>query len=760
MPQFHLAPFLDSLQKRVKWAYLYYLGIVVAIPLLWILVNAMGFLKGMEGLVLSAFYKIRGEIDAPIKLIYIDVDSRAIELMGERPFPRTFYADLVHHLFRYGGAKAIGIDIVFSQAAQSFLADPEKVKLDDASFREVIQANKNLVLAAAYTPKVNVLTSEETLSEFPLIYRGFSDPNTNALPELPSISLIGLSGGLMGLINVDESMPLTALSSWVPLFAKTPGPLYYTLALELFRLSYGLDQDCFEITPDRLYIKNKDGTYLRQIPLTYGQLLEVHWFSKFFSPKNPRYSMADVLGALAQMQTGDPKLQERAFNFFTHFQDATILIGPVDPMLQDLSPTLVDKEPVPRVGIHGNLLKTIASGQYISRLSFFWQGLIIYVVGAIILLQTVYTGKWSLYAKLSALVCMCAYLVGAFYLFKDAQIVVPMIGPLGNALALSFSGLIYKLLQEEKQKSRIKNLFGTYVSPELVSQMVESQEEPQLGGSEAEITAFFSDIQNFSSFSEKLSPAQLVELMNEYLSTMTDILQAEKGTLDKYIGDAIVAMFGAPVPIKDHALRACSAACKIQLKQAQLREKWSRSSLWPSIVHHMHTRIGLNTGLSIVGNMGSKTRFNYTMMGDSVNLAARCESGAKAYGVYTLVTGHTLAALGPNSDMAFRLLDKIIVKGRSQAVEIYELLGFKSELKQSIVDCMAEFEKGFSAYIKGDFLSAITFFEVSSKLEFYQVDPKKGIDKNPSTAFIERCEHLLKEPPEAPWQGIYIMKTK
>ncbi len=747
-------------KRKIKAAYGYYLGLFLALPALWGMVEHLGFLKGIEGLCLSAFYKLRGEKDAPIKLMYVDVDSRAIELMGERPFPRVFYADLVHHLFRYGGAKAIGIDIVFSQSAQSFLTDSEKVKLDDAAFREVIQANKNLVLAAAYTPKVNVLTSEETLSEFPLLYRGFTDPSTNALPELPSISLIGLNGGLMGLINVDESMPLTTLTSWVPLFAKTPGPTYYTLALELFRLSQGLGASCYTRSPSHLTIKNKDGQALRNIPLTYGQLLEVQWFSPFFSSKNPRYSMADVLSAVAELQSGDTKLQERAFDFFSRFQDAIILVGPVDPMLQDLSLTPFDKEPVPRVGIHGNLLKTIASGQYIQRPAFSWQLILIYLLSGLSLLQTLYTGRGSAYTKLSALGSLGGYTVAAFFLFKKAHIVLPLVAPLASALSVAFSGLIYKLLQEEKQKSRIKNLFGTYVSPELVSQMVESQEEPQLGGSEAEITAFFSDIQSFSSFSEKLPPKQLVELMNDYLSTMTDVLQSEKGTLDKYIGDAIVAMFGAPVALPDHALRACIAACKIQTQQAELRQKWAKDPLWPTIVHHMHTRIGINSGSAIVGNMGSKTRFNYTMMGDSVNLAARCESAAKTYGVYTLVTGHTLRLVGENHPFAFRLLDKIIVKGRSQPVDIYELLGFQASLSPALQDGIHTFSEGFSAYLQSNFQKAIAYFEISQKLEPNPIDPTRGIETNPSTIFLDRCHHMLKDPPPAPWNGVYVMKTK
>ena len=162
---------------------------------------------------------------------------------------------------------------------------------------------------------------------------------------------------------------------------------------------------------------------------------------------------------------------------------------------------------------------------------------------------------------------------------------MPLVAPIGASLTTSLIGAFTQLIIEEKQKGRIKNLFGTYVSPEVVHQMIESEEEPQLGGREEIITAFFSDIQSFSTFSEYLTPERLVDLMNEYLTAMTDIVQEEGGSLDKYIGDAMCAMFGAPLPMKDHASRACIATQRMQLRQAELREKWrAEGDTWPAIL--------------------------------------------------------------------------------------------------------------------------------------------------------------------------------
>ena len=185
------------------------------------------------------------------------------------------------------------------------------------------------------------------------------------------------------------------------------------------------------------------------------------------------------------------------------------------------------------------------------------------------------------------------------------------------------------------------------------------------------------------------TPTGLVDLMNEYLTAMTNILQEERGTLDKYIGDAIVAMYGAPIPMDDHAYQAVRTAILMQQKQIELRKKWvPEVEKWGKcheLVTQMQTRIGCNTGTATVGNMGALDRFNYTMMGDMVNLAARCESGAKAYGAYIMVTEETkLASEKIRDDIAYRYLDRIVVKGRSQPVAMFEPTGFMSELTQRL----------------------------------------------------------------------------
>ena len=219
--------------------------------------------------------------------------------------------------------------------------------------------------------------------------------------------------------------------------------------------------------------------------------------------------------------------------------------------------------------------------------------------------------------------------------------IFPILFPV-SAIVLPFGiNLTYKLFTEGKDKAYLKASFGNYVSPELIDQMFESGEAPSLGGEEGYNTAFFSDIASFSSFSEKLEATELVELLNEYLEAMTNILLENGGTLDKYIGDAIVAFYGAPMEVDDHELLACRTAIKMQKRLEELRGIWQEEGeRWPEIVHHMQNRIGINTGPMVTGNMGSDSRMNYTMMGDTVNLAARLESSAKQYGIYTVSYTH------------------------------------------------------------------------------------------------------------------------
>ncbi|MEK9771991.1 MAG: adenylate/guanylate cyclase domain-containing protein [Opitutae bacterium] len=456
---------------------------------------------------------------------------------------------------------------------------------------------------------------------------------------------------------------------------------------------------------------------------------------------------------------------QRIEQFFSSFHNAIVLIGPEEKTFQDLAPTPFDSSAVPKVSVHGNLIKTLTSGEYLKRLPIKTDHLATLFVCVLMAFLAVYQGNHAQWVQAGGILLLIGYVYLGFETFAQSHVIWPITAPACAGLSTSFIGLAAMVVIEQKAKGRLKGMFGSYVSSDLVEQMVASGEEPSLGGEETAITAFFSDVQAFSSFSELLTPTGLVDLMNEYLTAMTNILQEERGTLDKYIGDAIVAMYGAPIPMDDHAYQAVRTAILMQQKQIELRKKWvPEVEKWGKchgLVTQMQTRIGCNTGTATVGNMGALDRFNYTMMGDMVNLAARCESGAKAYGAYIMVTEETkLASEKTRDDIAFRYLDKIVVKGRSQPVAMFEPTGFMSELSQETQDCLDCFQQGIDKYLLQDWDGALNLFEKAKELEPNKPGVTPGVKDNPSMILIDRCKVMSENPPGDDWDGVYVMTTK
>ena len=214
--------------------------------------------------------------------------------------------------------------------------------------------------------------------------------------------------------------------------------------------------------------------------------------------------------------------------------------------------------------------------------------------------------------------------------------------------------------------------------------------------------------------------------------------------------------------LSKHPINACLAACRIQDKQAYLRQRWAlEHPTWPKNIFQMRTRIGLCSGKAVVGNMGSNMRFDFTMMGDTVNIGARCESGAKSYGVYTLVAEDTYnAVIRETQQFTFRFIDRIVVKGRQHPLGVYELLGITSELKQPTFDCIENFEKGIHFYLSQDWAHAIECFQRSAEMEPRIPERDPGIFTNPSLVFAERCRYMQQNPPVEDWDGVFVMKTK
>ncbi|MDZ7808693.1 MAG: adenylate/guanylate cyclase domain-containing protein [Gracilimonas sp.] len=677
-------------------------------------------------------FEMRGELDvsdSPIVLVAISQQADE-DIPYKYPWPTNLHAKLVDNLNR-AGAKVIAFDVIFDNQDTYDLNN-------DSLFAESLKKHENVILG------------------------GELQVNPNAVSELysplfPNTVLLNSNPNKPGLVKVFPDLD-GAIRTYN--FGHTHnGESYYRLGLEIVRKYKGIPyEEIDDINPDN------EQEHFSLGPFEIAKVRSNSFLINYYGPEGifPEVSFEEVIddssyttvfetGLGAQVNSfDDPTIGH--LNLGT-FQDKIVLVGATMSLLKDFYSTPFANEgnnDRPGYQIHANAIQTILDNNYLTYFNNWYTLLIMFFFCLVLAFVNRFTN--AVVGFLIALILAGAFFGITYWAFTSLNIIMMITGPV-IALFVTQSGMVgYEYYMEQKEKRRIKNMFSSYVSPELVDQMVRSGEEPKLGGNEVFITAFFSDIVAFSTFSEQLEPHQLVKLINEYLDAMTGIINEQGGTLDKYIGDAIVSFFGAPVKIVDHAFRACKTACLMQRELQGLSNKWEKEG-WPELVVNMRQRIGINTGLVITGNMGSSKRFNYTMMGDNVNLAARCESGAQYYGVDIMVTESAKNEAESFSDeLVFRKLDHIVVKGRSQPVEVYELTGLKKHVSDSLIVRNQIFEEALTKYFNREWVAAQKLFLKSLEAEVHK--------NNPSAVFIPRCAKMRKDPPPKDWNGVYVMEHK
>ena len=318
-----------------------------------------------------------------------------------------------------------------------------------------------------------------------------------------------------------------------------------------------------------------------------------------------------------------------------------------------------------------------------------------------------------------------------------------IVAPLTEIASIFMAITIYRYLTEEKEKRVVRNAFQFYLTKSVVDAVLKDTSRLKLGGEKKELTALFSDIRGFTTISERLQPEELVHLLNSYLTPMTDIVFQHEGTLDKYMGDAIMAIFGAPVDQPDHATRACITALDMMARLNELQAKWRAEGL-PEV----DIGIGLNSGMMVVGNMGSAMRFDYTVMGDNVNLASRLEGINKEYGTNIVISENTLALA--KNDVYVRELDAVRVKGKRDPVRIFELRG-RGKPEAMEAEFIATFESGIAHYRGQRWDDAITSFSRCLAMKDTDYCSKK---------YLDRVRSMQEDPPGEGWDGVYTMKTK
>ncbi len=432
------------------------------------------------------------------------------------------------------------------------------------------------------------------------------------------------------------------------------------------------------------------------------------------------------------------------------FKDKYVIVSASAAALRDIRISPVSKVHE-GAEIQANALDNLLAGDAIRRSSPATDALIALLLALAAALAI--TALWSafrrlLLASLSVLAALVILVTGYFYLagvLYDGGLWVAVAIPGGGAIASAFAALLVTVAGERRNRRFVQEAFGRYTSADLVREIVEHPEYLSLEwGEKREMSVYFSDIAGFTTISEGLVPEQLVALLNDYLTQMTDLVMQHGGYVDKYIGDALMAIWGAPIKEKDHALKAVRCALAMRRKSDELRAGWRER-----YGHEVFARAGVNSGDAVVGNMGSKQKYNYTVMGDMVNLASRLEGANKAYGTALMIGETTAAKVGGAFDL--RELDLIAVKGKEHPVRVFEVLDEAGRAPESQRRAVVEFEKGLALYRKRDFAAAIAGFEAA--LVAHPGDP-------PSLVYIDRCRHFLDDPPGEDWDGVWRMKEK
>jgi len=645
------------------------------------------------------------------------------EVMGlPWPWPRETYA-AVTRFCRRAGARALAFDVLYTEPSAFGVYDDESFAAAAADYGRVVASvflsdeTGDAVRWPPELPRPDVeLTglpdwrSRGLTAELAFTRASFPIPElAGSVRMLANVNLTRAADSdgiyrrapLFGLFD-DSALPTLGLAAYV-----APSPGTSTVQLEPGTARVGE----LKVPVDRA----------GEVLLRYAGPVEVY----------ANLTAAAVIQSEVEIENGqtptvDP---ERLRNRY-------VLFGFTAPGLYDLRSSPISGT-YPGVGVHATLLDNLLSGDFMTDVPI-WATLLL------VLVLSVGAGVASVYASgagrsiLVYVLFLAAPLglsVGGYALGRWLPLLVIEVGV---AVTLVSGGLL-NYATEGKQKRFIKSAFRQYLSPTVIEELISEPDRLKLGGELRELSIFFSDLQGFTTISEALTPEDLTALLNDYLSAMTDIIQEEGGTIDKYEGDAIIAFWNAPVEQPDHGVRAVRAALRCQRRLAELRPEFRERTGKDLLM-----RIGLNSGPAVVGNMGSRTRFDYTMLGDAVNLAARLEGINKQFRTYTMLSAATREAMARS--FPTRELARVAVVGKSQAVVVYEpMLAEDHAARKPLVD---SFAPALMAFYAGRFAEAEGLFARTAA-----GDP-------PAAAYVEKCRELQAVPPEGPWNGVWVMTSK
>ncbi len=712
------------------------------------------FVDQMENLAYDTHLKLTMPNTQDESVVIVDIDEVSLTAEGRWPWPRDKLAHLVEKLFTEYGVSIVGFDIVF--------AEP-----DESSGLKVLErlAENELKDDADFVSQLHVIRPQldydgifaETLQKYPVVlgyYFNIGDdvhetPRTGELPEAlfdksifqsKSIQFLtangyggnikSLQGSALGAGHFTQQPDRDGVVRRVPMLVRYEDKFYGSLALEVVRRHLGADDVVPRFEQPLFNSRGYPGLEWLQV----GDIrIPVDGGVKTLVPYRGGIGSFPYVPATAVLHgTADKNL----------LKGRIVLLGTSAPGLLDLRATPM-AEAYPGVEVHANLIAGMLQGTTLEFPE--------YTLGAeVVMLIIVGVGMMlagallsPLYTMLFTLVGIAAYLAFNHFVWSQGQIVLPVASGVLMVLVMFLVYMSYGYFVETRGKRQITGLFGQYVPPELVDEMARAPTQYSLEADSRELTVLFSDVRGFTTISEGLAPRDLSELMNMYLTPMTEVIHHSRGTIDKYMGDAIMAFWGAPLADADHARHALEAAMQMLARLPEINQAF-RARGWPDV----HIGIGLNSGLMNVGNMGSEFRMAYTVLGDAVNLGSRLEGLTKTYGVL-LIVSETTRELVP--EYAYRELDRVRVKGKSKPVAIFEPLCRSEELD-------VEWRKELKLY--GDTVRLYRSQQWDmAELNFVNL---QRMSRSPGLykMYAERIAHFRRQPPAAEWDGVFDHLTK
>ena len=682
------------------------------------------------------------------RIAILDIDEASLKSVGRWPWSRDTMTALVDKLFDHYYVGALGFDVVFAEPDKSSGLDSLKqlAQAELAGSQDFQAALRQLAPHLDYDARfARALADRPIALGYYFIPDGYGDSKSGMLPfhSLPLAVFRPMQPGMppatgyganlavfqnvaqgSGFFNMRADEDGTARQ--MHLLAPYGEGYYPALSAASLRVAFGGDPLLAGVETSRVLGRTYTAPWVEiggiRLPLSADGSVHVPYRA---GAPFPYISAAQVLAGKAPLE---------------QLENRIVLLGSTAPGLSDLRVTPFSNA-FPGVEIHAHLIAGMLDGT--TRVTPPWAADA--VLATVLLLGALLTAvllRFGPTIGLAASIALLALLLAAYGAAWSRFQVVPMAAPMMTVFGLYALNTAYGFFAATRSKRQITRLFGQYVPPELAAEMSQNPAHYTMEGRSLDMTVLFSDIRGFTNFSENLSPAELAEVLNAYLSTMTHIVQHQRGTIDKYIGDAIMAFWNAPVDLADHATRAVQTALDMQAALPQLNQEFAAHG-WPEV----KIGVGVNTGRMSVGNMGSEFRMAYTVMGDAVNLGSRLEGITKQYGVGILVTQPTVEA---DPVHAFMKIDDVRVKGKETPVAIYEPLGVKVGLDETVKKNGADFEAVFASYQKQDWDVAESALRVLNEHA-----PRKLYD-----VYLERIAHFRATPPPADWDGVFVYTTK